>query len=78
MKQAKEMKDTSDVNSRNIVDYFGVSMHAMEFRKCNDKSGDVYWFMVKCKKYIDTIVNTLVCKNKIHVVTEQGIRSNSS
>ena len=64
----KEIKDTLDVHSGNVLDYFGVSMQAMELRKCNDKTDDVYWLMVTHKEYIDTLVNTLVQANKINIV----------
>ncbi|KAG5585626.1 hypothetical protein H5410_046060 [Solanum commersonii] len=73
MKQAKEMQVTLNVNLGNVVDYVRVSMQAFKFRKCNDKSDGVNWFMVTHQKDMDTLVNTLVQVNKMNVVTKQSV-----
>ena len=76
VKQAKEMKVTSDVNFRNVIDYVGVYMQAMVFNKNIDKFNYMNWFMVTHNKDMNTSFNTLVQVNYSNVITKQGVRSN--
>lgn len=68
------MKVTSDMHLWNVVEYVGVSMQAMEFRKLNDKFDDFNWVMVKYKKDMDTSFYTLVLENKMKLILKQGVR----
>lgn len=70
------MKVTSDMHLWNVVEYVGVSMQAMEFRKLNDKFDDFNWVMVTYKKDMDTSFYTLVLENKMKLILKQGVRSN--
>ena len=47
VKQANEMKVTSDLLFGNIVDCVGVYMKAMKLKKFNDTFDNVNWFMIK-------------------------------